>query len=68
MCRVLYTIHSCNHWVPLPAPGNGPKLRLCETAGTMHLGPPCPPTNHEHEVAYRSQGPCRDCLWKKVSK
>ncbi|KAF2689061.1 hypothetical protein K458DRAFT_292240 [Lentithecium fluviatile CBS 122367] len=68
MCRILYTIYSCNHWVPQPTPGNGPILRLCETAETMRLGAPCPTPDREHKVENRSQGMCDHCLWKKVSK
>ncbi|PSN68812.1 hypothetical protein BS50DRAFT_490618 [Corynespora cassiicola Philippines] len=66
MCSILYTIHSCNHWVPQPSPGNGPMLRICDHSDTNRMGVKCPEI--KHEVANRSQGLCDGCLWKKVSK
>ncbi|CAI6258242.1 unnamed protein product [Periconia digitata] len=67
MCNIFYTIHSCNHWVPQPAPGNGPILRLCPMAEVNRLGSPCPVSQRTHIVQNRSQGLCERCLWKKVS-
>ncbi|KAF2749049.1 hypothetical protein M011DRAFT_323602 [Sporormia fimetaria CBS 119925] len=65
MCYILYTLHSCNHWVP-QAPKNGPVLRICKESEEMRLGRPCPEI--EHKVENRSQGMCDDCLWKKVTR
>ena len=66
MCYILYTLYICQHWVPVPQPGNGPILRICKHAETQRLGRPCAET--EHNVDTRSQSMCQKCLWNKVSK
>jgi len=68
MCYIVYTIHSCNHWIPQPQTNNGPILRICDEAEKLRLGHPCPETQREHKVVNRSQGMCNGCLWTKVSK
>lgn len=66
MCYILYTLHTCNHWVPEPTPGNGLVLRICEHSEEMRLGRPC--EKIEHKVSTRSQRICEKCLWERVKE
>lgn len=66
MCTVQYTLYSCEHWVPEPQRPDGEVLRICKQAEEERLGFACPQTQREHKVVNRSQGPCRDCMWKNI--
>lgn len=68
MCYIEYTLHKCNHWIPMPQTNNGPILRICKQAEDYRLGHPCPETQREHKVMFRSEGVCKGCMWNKVSK
>lgn len=66
MCTVQYTLYSCEHWVPEPQMPDGEVLRICKQAEEERLGFACPQTQREHKVVNRSQGPCRNCMWKNI--
>lgn len=52
----------------MPQKNNGPILRMCDQAEKYRLGHPCPESQWEHNVMFRSEGVCKGCMWKKVSK
>lgn len=66
MCTIQYIIYRCEHWIPQPQRPNGEVLRICRQAEEERLGFACPQTQREHKVIDRSQGVCRDCMWKQV--
>lgn len=67
MCTIQYIIYNaCRCWVPQPYGPNGQLLRICRQAEEERLGFACPDSQREHDVIARSQGSCKECMWKQV--
>ncbi|KAF2622621.1 hypothetical protein BU25DRAFT_415113 [Macroventuria anomochaeta] len=66
MCTIHYIVYTCQHWIPQPQRPSGEILRICRQAEEERLGFACPETQRDHEVIDRSQGVCRDCMWRQV--